>query len=147
MRAGRIVQQGEIAEVWRAPADPETALFLGYARVLEGLAADRVLAEFRGSHGRSDGLPDRSTVRSSVTTPPLRLAVRRSAFRVDPEGGLRGTVVEARTTPEQVRLVVDVEGIGELDAVSPLDQHPGVGEPVRLSVDATRTAVVAGEVH
>ncbi len=112
MRAGRIVQQGEIAEVWRAPADPETALFLGYARVLEGLAVDRVLAEFRGSHGPSDGLPDRSTVRLSVTTPPLRLAVRRSAFRVDPEGGLRGTVVEARTTPEQVRLVVDVEGIG-----------------------------------
>jgi thiamine transport system ATP-binding protein len=36
MRAGRIVQQGDIAEVWRAPADPETALFLGYARVLDG---------------------------------------------------------------------------------------------------------------
>ena len=36
MRAGRIVQQGAIDEVWRAPVDPETALFLGYARVLEG---------------------------------------------------------------------------------------------------------------
>ena len=36
MRAGRIVQQGAIDEVWRHPADPETALFLGYARVLEG---------------------------------------------------------------------------------------------------------------
>jgi len=34
MRAGRIVQSGPIAEVWRAPADPETALFLGYARVV-----------------------------------------------------------------------------------------------------------------
>jgi thiamine transport system ATP-binding protein len=102
------------------------------------------VAEFRGAHGRSDGQADGSTARLCVATPPLRLAVRRSAFRVDPEGGLRGTVVEARTTPEQVRLVVEVEGIGELDAVSPLDQHPGVGEPVRLFVDATRTAVVGG---
>ena len=36
MRDGRVVQEGEIAEVWRAPADPATALFLGYARVLVG---------------------------------------------------------------------------------------------------------------
>ena len=40
MRAGEIVQQGAIDEVWRAPADPQTALFLGYARVLEGAAAE-----------------------------------------------------------------------------------------------------------
>ena len=33
MRDGRVVQEGEIAEVWRSPADPATALFLGYARV------------------------------------------------------------------------------------------------------------------
>lgn len=52
--------------------------------------------------------------------------------------------MEARVTPEQVRLVVDVDGVGEVDAVAPLDQHPGVGEAVRLTVDATRTAVVAG---
>jgi len=120
MRAGEIVQQGAIDQVWRAPADPETALFLGYARVLDGPAAERVVPGAR------------------------QLAVRRSAFRVDREGPLRGTVVAARTTPEQVRLVVDVDGVGELDAVSPLDQHPGIGEPVRLSVDATRTAPVGG---
>ena len=41
MRAGRVVQQGAIAEVWRAPADPETALFLGYARVFRDEAAAR----------------------------------------------------------------------------------------------------------
>jgi thiamine transport system ATP-binding protein len=121
MRAGRIVQQGAIDEVWRAPADPDTALFLGYALVLEGAAADRV---------------------SGGTTAAQRLAVRRSAFRVDPEGSLTAVVRAARTTPEQVRLVVDVEGVGEVDAVAPLDQHPAVGEHVRLTVDRTRTAVV-----
>jgi thiamine transport system ATP-binding protein len=137
MRSGRIVQQGEIGEVWRAPADPETALFLGYARVLDGSAAAMVRDETAVETG----------VRTTVSSRPIpaeRLAVRRSAFRVDPEGRLRGTVVEARITPEQVRLVVDVDGIGELDAVAPLDQHPGPGEPVRLTVDATRTAALGG---
>ena len=43
MRAGRVVQEGVIGEVWRRPADPETALFLGYARVLRGAAASRLL--------------------------------------------------------------------------------------------------------
>jgi thiamine transport system ATP-binding protein len=138
MRAGRIVQQGDIGEVWRAPADPQTALFLGYARVLEGPAAGIVRDVCVGQ------ITDPPT-QTSRTIPPLRLAVRRSAFRLDPEGPLKGRVLEARTTPEQVRLVVDVEGIGPLDAVGPLDQHPGAGQPVRLSVDATRTAVVGGE--
>ena len=45
-------------------------------------------------------------------------------------------------TPEQVRLVVDVVGIGRVDAVAPLDQHPGPGAPVRLHLDLTRTARV-----
>jgi thiamine transport system ATP-binding protein len=107
MRAGRIVQQGGIDEVWRHPADAETALFLGYARVL-----------------------------------PDGRAVRRSAFRVDPAGELTGTVVEARTTPEQVRLVVDLDGTGRVDAVAPLDRPAGPGQPVRLTLDPTRTAVV-----
>ena len=118
MRAGRIVQQGDIAEVWRAPVDPETALFLGYARVVDGEAAARLL-------------PGAGSV-----------ALRRSALRVDEAGALAGRIVSARATPEQVRLVVQVDGIGELDAVAPLDRHPGPGEAVRLAVDHTRTAAI-----
>jgi thiamine transport system ATP-binding protein len=137
MRAGEVVQQGDIDEVWRSPVDSATALFLGYARVLEGTAAaivrDVCVGEFAGS-----------PTQPSRTIPPSRLAVRRSAFRVDPGGRLAGTVTEARVTPEQVRLVVEVDGVGEVDAVAPLDEHPAPGTAVRLSVDATRTAVVAG---
>ena len=125
MRGGEVVQQGDIDDVWRSPVDAATALFLGYARVLEGPAAARVLAA-TGAAGAD------------------RLAVRRSAFRVVPDGALAGTVTEARITPEQVRLVVEVDGVGEVDAVAPLDEHPAPGTAVRLSVDATRTAVVAG---
>ena len=137
MRAGRVVQQGDIDEVWRSPVDPETALFLGYARVLEGSAAGMV-------RDVSVRRTPSSTAEASRTTPAVRLAVRRSAFRVDPEGELAGTVTEARITPEQVRLVVEVDGVGEVDAVAPLDEHPAPGTAVRLSVDITRTAVLTG---
>jgi thiamine transport system ATP-binding protein len=125
MRAGRVVQQGPIDEVWRRPVDPETALFLGYARVLDGPAAATVLA--------AAGLP---------TAPAV--AVRRSALRAGPAGPLSGRVRSSRLTPEQVRLEVDVPGLGAVDAVAPLDVHPGPGDVVHLTVDPTRLAVVGG---
>ncbi len=121
MRSGRIVQQGEIAEVWRAPADPETALFLGYARVLEGPAAATLL-------------------RAAGRAPAEAVAVRRSALVVDERGPLRGLVVSARATPELIRLVVDVEGVGEVDAVAGLGSHLAPGDPVHLGVDPGRLA-------
>ena len=40
---GELRQQGDIADVWARPVDAQTALFLGYARVLDGAAAARVL--------------------------------------------------------------------------------------------------------
>jgi thiamine transport system ATP-binding protein len=122
MRAGRIVQQGDIAAVWRSPTDPETALVLGYARVLSGPAAGVLL--------RAAGLPVAPAV-----------AVRRSALVVAEDGPLAGTVVAGRITPEQIRLVVDVDGVGEVDAVARLDTHPGAGDRVSLVVDASRLAV------
>ena len=126
MRAGRVVQEGPIADVWREPADPETALFLGYARVFRDAAAAAVLA----AAGRQ-------------AAPAV--AVRRSALSLDADGALSGTVVSSRATPEQVRLVVDVDGVGEADAVAPLDSHPGVGQRVRLAADPGRVAVWLGD--
>ncbi|CAB4723262.1 MAG: ATP-binding cassette domain-containing protein [Actinobacteria bacterium] len=126
MREGRVVQQGEIAEVWREPVDAETALFLGYARVLDPAPAAALLGEVSaGAH----------------------VALRRSALRVDAAGPVSGVVVARRGTPELWRLVVDVAGVGEVDAVATLDARverlePGVG--VRLSVDAGRLAVIRG---
>ncbi len=121
MRKGRVVQSGVIEEVWREPVDEETALFLGYARVLRDDAADRVLA--------SAGLPGAHAV-----------AVRRSALVVDPAGRLSARVESARVTPDQVRLVVAIDGIGQLDAVAPLGSRVAPGDPVRLRVDVTRLA-------
>ena len=51
-------------------------------------------------------------------------------------------MVSARATPDQVRLVVDVDGVGQVDAVAPSDRHPGPGERVRLAVDPARLAAI-----
>ncbi|MEP9384675.1 ABC transporter ATP-binding protein [Nocardioides sp. KR10-350] len=123
LHEGRVVQEGDLAQVWQHPADAWTALFLGYARVLEGAGAAAVL--------EAAGLP--------VPERPA-VAVRRSALVADERGPLRGTVVSARATPDQVRLVVDVDGVGEVDAVSAA-HAPGPGESVRLRVEPSRTAV------
>ncbi len=129
MRGGRVVQAGAIDEVWREPADEATALFLGYARVLRGDAAGRVLA--------AAGLP-----------PAYAVALRRSALVVGGAGagraghGVRATVESARVTPEQVRLVVTAEGIGPVDAVAPLGSRVSPGDEVALGVDVTRLAVL-----
>jgi thiamine transport system ATP-binding protein len=126
MRDGRLVQHGQIADVWRAPADAGTALFLGYARVLRDEAARVLLA--------SAGLPAATAV-----------AVRRSALVAAADGAVPGRVLAARATPEQVRLVVDADGLGEVDAVAPLDVHLGPGDAVRLRVDPTKVARLTAE--
>lgn len=126
MRAGRVVQQGPIADVWARPVDADTALFLGYARVLEGDAARRVLAA-----GDLDPAP--------------AVALRRSALRVEGASdgpGLEAVVRTARATPELGRLVVELEGVGEVDAVCPPGRLPAPGERVRLRLDASRLALL-----
>jgi thiamine transport system ATP-binding protein len=131
MRAGRFVQSGTLEDVWRAPADPETARFLGYAAVLDGEAARRLVAVAGAGDPRS-GAP---------------LALRRSALRLDPRGPLRATVRAVRTTPEVTRLVVQLTeptGLGELDAVAPLGIPVAVGEQVGLELDLARTSSLPG---
>ena len=123
MREGRVVQQGGIAEVWREPADPATALFLGYARVLTGQPAAHLLRAIGHEAGPA-------------------VALRRSALRVADDGPVAGRVLSSRLTPEQVRLEVDVPEVGPVDAVAPLDRHPAPGERVVLRLDRTRLALV-----
>jgi thiamine transport system ATP-binding protein len=124
LRAGRVVQQGPVAEVWQHPADATTALFLGYARVLEGGPARAVLA--------AGGLP-----------PAPAVALRRSALVADADGPLGGVVSQARAAPDQVRLVVEVDGVGTVDAVAPsgaASVHAAPGDRIGLRVDVTRLA-------
>jgi thiamine transport system ATP-binding protein len=123
MREGRVVQSGDIDEVWREPVDEDTALFLGYARVLRDDAARLVL--------EAAGL-----------APAPAVAVRRSALVVDDAGSVRARVESARVTPEQVRLVVRVEGVGAVDAVAALGSRVAPGDVVAVRMDVTRLAVL-----
>jgi thiamine transport system ATP-binding protein len=132
MRRGRLVQEGTPAEVWRRPADPETARFLGYAAVVSGEAAVPLLTA------------------AGVTGPTVRdgsgggLALRRSALRLAPDGALLARVVSVRTAAEQTRLVVELPGAGNLDAVAGLDVAVRPGDPVRLAIDQDRVAWIPG---
>jgi thiamine transport system ATP-binding protein len=119
------VQSGTLEEVWRRPADPWTARFLGYAAVVTGRAAAYVWE--RGG-GEGD--------------PPRTLALRRSAVRVRPPGPVPddATVVSARLTPEQWRVVLDVPEVGRLDAVADVTVPLQAGQRVSLVFDRARTA-------
>jgi thiamine transport system ATP-binding protein len=124
MREGRIVQSGTLDEVWSGPADAWTAQFLGYATVLTGDAARRL---------RDLAVPGAGW---------QAVALRRSALRVDPDGPLRARVQEARVTPDQIRVQLDVEGAGSLPAVADPGTDVTVGAPVRVAIDTSRIAPV-----
>ncbi len=124
MREGRIVQGGTLDEVWRQPADGWTAQFLGYATVLTG---------------------DRARLLRDLAAPSATwqaVALRRSALRVDPSGPLTATVEEARVTPDQIRVQLDVDGAGSLPAVADPGTDVRVGAQVRVSIDTSRIAAV-----
>ena len=124
MRAGRLVQQGTLEEVWRHPADAETARFLGYAAVLDPDVAARLLGHRPGRPEAADG----------------SLALRRSALVVAADGDLPATVLEVRAAAELSRLVVEVAGVGVLDAVAAWSDRVVPGDRVRLRLEPERTA-------
>jgi thiamine transport system ATP-binding protein len=127
MRHGRVVQAGTLDEVWRTPVDGDVAAFLGYATVLTGDPAARLLAA-GGADGERHGSPV--------------VALRRSALRRDPGGTLRGRVLFAKVTPEVIRLTVAVDGVGDVHAVADPGSPVSVGHDVCLAVDLDRVAVL-----
>lgn len=124
MRSGRVVQAGTVADVWRVPVDAWTARFLGYATVLEGAGA----------------LALRELIAPDATW--SQVALRRSAIRLDPVGPLAATVLSARVTPEQLRLELDVAGVGRLSGVAEPGRTVSVGEAVRARVVPDRLATL-----
>ncbi|MEP6814082.1 MAG: ABC transporter ATP-binding protein [Marmoricola sp.] len=124
LREGRVVQSGTLDEVWGHPVDADTAAFLGYATVVDGAAAQRL------------------AVAAGSTTSWSAVALRRSALRVAADGTLTGTVLAARATPEQLRLSVAVDAVGDLEAVADPGSGVAVGQQVRLAIDTGRLAAL-----
>jgi len=117
MIAGRLVQVGTPAEVWRRPGSAQIARFLGYTTVLEGAAARLV----------DPGAPG-------------AIALRASAVVVADGGQVAARVV--RSTPAvdgaRVRLVVD--GIGEVDGVAGPGVPVAAGDAVGVRFDGVGIA-------
>jgi thiamine transport system ATP-binding protein len=124
MRDGRMVQKGTVSEVWLHPRDAWTARFLGYASVLDGERAERLrdLVDPGADWGQ--------------------VALRRSALHVDPSGPLAAVVLEARQTPELIRVELDVEGLGRLAGVADPGTDVTLGRRLRVRVDLDRMAAL-----
>ncbi|GHF46153.1 thiamine transport system ATP-binding protein [Amycolatopsis bartoniae] len=121
LRAGEIRQVGAVREVWRRPADDETAAFLGVTSFFDGTAEDGVvrfpLGELRS--GEPDG--------------PVRVGLRPHALRVAGEG-IAGEVLTRVHRRDHVRLRVRT-GEGIVDAVAPVDAEFAPGDEIRLALD------------
>lgn len=127
MRDGRIVQEGPTGVVWDAPVDADTALFLGYARVLEGEAAAALLR-----------------LADAPAAPGSAVAVRSSAVQAGPvrDGGRSGVVQDFQLTPDGSRVVVTVDGIGDLAGVGVPGWSPTRGDAAAVRVDRRGLAVI-----
>lgn len=127
MREGRIVQEGPTGAVWDAPVDADTALFLGYARVLEGESAAALLR-----------------LADAPAAPGSAVAVRSSAVRAGPvgDGGRPGVVQAFQLTPDGSRVVVSVDGIGDLAGFGVPGWSPARGSAAAVRVDRRGLAVI-----
>jgi thiamine transport system ATP-binding protein len=138
MRAGRITQTGRPEEVWRAPADEQTARFLGCNTFLPATVevgvADCALGEVE--------LP-------AAPDGPVLLGLRPAALRSDHSGRLHGTVLARVHRRDHVRLLVRLAGRpgasldGPVDAIAGIADAPEAGDPVLLSIDPDGIAVLS----
>jgi len=125
MRAGRLVQVGAVAEVWRHPADEWTATFLGF-----GPAVDAV----NGRHGLVTpwgALPTRGPVAHDTD---VRVVLRPDAARLDASGAVPGKVVYRAFGGDRAELTVEAGGVA-LRVRVPDRDAPAAGASVRLAID------------
>lgn len=128
MAAGRLVQVGEPAEVWRRPASAAIARFLGFTSVL-GPEAARIIDP--AATGPLALRPAALVVAAEGMHPAARAAEGTPAASEAPAGTIPATVIRAVPAVGGFRLRVLVAGAGELDAIS---AGPVAGN-VRLALD------------
>ncbi|WP_256842935.1 ABC transporter ATP-binding protein [Ornithinimicrobium cryptoxanthini] len=114
---GRIVQQGPTQQVWAHPKDRQVAEFIGFGTFLEGAAADVL----RGAVS-SDG--------ASLHGPTL--ALRRSALWVSGSGPLSATVLSASAISDAVRVDLELDGVGPVEALAAQNVVLAPGDRVRV---------------
>jgi iron(III) transport system ATP-binding protein len=130
VRDGRIAQCGTPQEIYRRPADPWVADFVGDAVLLpatvEGASADTPLGQVPlafSANGGNSGI---------VVLRPEQLALT--------EGGTRGKVVDVRFYGHDAMVAVAVEGLDAPVAVrvsGPVGVHPGEETGISVTGEAT----------
>jgi thiamine transport system ATP-binding protein len=129
MRAGRITQTGPPQEVWRRPADEETARFLGCGAFLPATVTGGVVTCELGS------VPLPWAPEGEVT-----LGLRPAALRLRADG-LPGKLIRSVHRRDHVRLQVRLDRDDRLvDAVAGIAETPG--DRVHLALDADGLAVL-----
>ncbi|MCP2258900.1 thiamine transport system ATP-binding protein [Streptoalloteichus tenebrarius] len=135
MSAGRLLQVGRPAEVWRRPASEEVARFLGCTSVVPGRVEDGVVSCALG------GAP----VDGDVPAGPVRVGLRATALRVAAEqeaGAITAEVVQRVHRREHARLLVRVPEVGTVEATAPVATAPEPGASVRLALDPDGLALL-----
>ncbi len=151
--AGRLAQRGTPDDVFRRPATPEVARFLGAENVLAGEV--RVAPGPFGARGvadvefRAGGLVLRSATprpagaaHAVVRAEDVALAPARAVAGVPDDGALLGTVTDVVPFGAITRVGLDVRGTRLVAAVTARDARAlGVGEGVVLSATVEPEAV------
>jgi thiamine transport system ATP-binding protein len=129
MEAGHVIQVGEPAALWRAPASATVARFLGFP-VVDAVVAGGVAT---GAFGRAPAL--------GAPSGRAQVALRPDALRLDDAAPLRGPVVS--TTFRGDRLVVRVATPGgPLDVAVAPEEAPPTGAETGVAVDPDRVVVL-----
>jgi thiamine transport system ATP-binding protein len=123
MRSGTVVQAGAPSEVWKRPADPWAAAFLGFA---PAVAARYVAGGVETPWGV---LPVPANGDGAV-----QVVLRPDALRLDPSGPIRGTVTRSNFAGDRADLEVDAGG-PPLRIQAPYNDAPTVNARVNLAVD------------
>ncbi len=112
MRDGRVVQTGTPVEVWRRPADPWTAVFLGF------------------------GMPVTGKLRAHLAAGPAAdVVLRPDALHIDPSGDVEGVVRRTRFAGGRVAVTVECDE-NVLVAYTDVGTTPSAGDRIRLRVEA-----------
>jgi thiamine transport system ATP-binding protein len=125
MRAGRVVQVGAPAEVWRAPVDAWTATFLGFGPIVATEVRNGLVHTPWGS----------IECRVNPAARAVDAVVRPDGARIDDAGPIHATVVRAMFTGTRVELAAVAESGPPLIVVVAPHDAPAVGDRVRLSID------------
>lgn len=134
MHAGRLQQVATPAALWRRPASRLVAEFLGYeAFVPVGTPLGDV---FRATVAPAEG----TRASGVVALAPGALVVGDTP--AGPPPVLKGVVLRSASRRGRAEVRVDVDDLGTVTAVAPLDAVPEVGSVVPLAVDPTALALV-----